>query len=150
MSARVAVRAIIVDGDKLFCVRHKAYGGKPEKAYWCTPGGGLEDNESLNQTVEREVMEEVGVRAKVGNLLYIQQYTSKDDGHEHLEFFFHVTNTEDFKNIDSKSASHHDIEIGEFGFIDRGGKKEIKPKFLGTEDIQAYIKAKDPTKIFNY
>ncbi|MCA9343163.1 NUDIX hydrolase [Candidatus Saccharibacteria bacterium] len=150
MSRRIAVRAVVVHDDKLFCVRHKAYAGMAERTYWCAPGGGVDEGEELIQALEREIIEEVGIKPKVGNLLYIQQYTDQENGREQLEFFFHVTNTSDFLVVDAQEASHHDIEIEEFDFIGKNDKKKILPKFLLEEDTQAHINSNSPTKIFNY
>lgn len=150
MSRRVAVRAIVMDGDKLFCVRHKAYAGMAERTFWCTPGGGVDEGEELKEALKREIVEEVGIKPEVGNLLYIQQFTDKEKGQKQLEFFFHVTNTPDFLAVDAQTASHYDIEIEEFDFIGKSENKEILPKFLLEEDIQAHIKSNSPTKIFTY
>lgn len=148
MGRRLAVRAIIVDETgKLFCVRLKAYGGKAERTFWCTPGGGMDDNESLEDALKREMIEEVNVAPEIGKLLYIQQFTF--EGEEQFEFFFEVTNVEDYQDIDASLASHAEEEIAEHGFVDPK-TTHILPKFLTEQDIQADIKSSQPTKIFTY
>ena len=42
--------------------------------YFLLPGGGQHNGESLVSTVERECMEEAGVKIEVGDVLYIRDY----------------------------------------------------------------------------
>lgn len=111
------------------------------------PGGGIDQGESLETALDREMREETGIAPVIGNLLYIQQYVS--EGQEQLEFFFHVKNTEDYLQIDLSVASHAAIEIGDIEFIDPA-MSDIMPVFLKTEDIARQISSSLPTKIFSY
>ena len=149
MSRRVAVRAIILDDDgKLFCVRiHDKHTKKPQE-HWALPGGGVDVAEPLIPALHREMIEETNVAPKIGELLYIQQYPDRHLG-EQIEFFFHVTNADDYKDIDLAGASHAADEIVEHGFVD---PKEVYvlPKLLAEENIAEHISSKQPTKIFSY
>jgi ADP-ribose pyrophosphatase YjhB (NUDIX family) len=148
MSQRIAVRGIVLDEDGgLFCVKLKAYDGKPARKFWVIPGGGVTDQESLEAALHREMIEETGIAPVIGNLLYVQQYSF--EGNEQLEFFFHITNTADYKNIDISTASHAAEEIDQFGFVDPE-TTHILPEFLTTEPIGSHISANGPTKIFTY
>jgi hypothetical protein len=64
--------------------------------------------------------------------LYMQQFIHDDI--EQMEFFFHVTNAEDFLHIDLASASHGAIEIEQAAFIDPA-TNVVLPKFLTTEPV---------------
>ena len=136
---------------KLLCARLKPYKGSLRDEagtdYWCLPGGGLEDGESLLAGVEREMVEETGIKPIVGGLLYIQQFTH--DGIEYLEFFFHITNSQDYLNIDLTKTTHGMEEIAEIGFIDPAALY-VLPKFLGTEAIFDHAASNIPPKIFSY
>src|ERR1700730_11066364 len=99
MSRRITVRGIIVSDHKLFCVRLTNYREKQAPDYWCVPGGGLENGESILSGLDREMTEELGVKPVVGKLLYVQQYKdAKSD--EQLEFFFHIENAKDYFQVD--------------------------------------------------
>jgi 8-oxo-dGTP pyrophosphatase MutT (NUDIX family) len=136
ISMNISVRAICVKDGKLFCVKNTAYiTGKPSE-FWCVPGGGVDDNEDLVTALKREIKEELGIEAKVGNLLYIQEYFDKRTQKIYLEFFYHVTNTDDFTDIDLTKTTHGVEEIAEFGFID-ASKEFVLPKFLNTESFNS-------------
>lgn len=146
---RLAVRGIVFIDGTLLCVRLKQYAGKATNDgldYWCTPGGGLDVGEPIVPALEREFIEETGVKPNIGNLLYIQQF--QHNNWEHVEFFFHVTNPHDFKQIDLVATTHGSIEIAEIEFIDPR-EHTILPAFLTKEDIGADV-ARGTTKFFNY
>lgn len=149
MNRRVAVRAIIIDNGKLLAVRLKPYGGTGAgiaSDQWCTVGGGVDAGEPLIPALEREVLEETGIMPKVGNLLFVQQFLHKET--EQMEFFFHVSNTEDFKNIDLAKTSHGVEEIAEIDFIATAESK-LLPKFLTHIDFNNF-NTTIPTQFFNY
>lgn len=149
MQRRISVRGVIVDDSgKLFCVKLTAHANKSEALdYWCIPGGGLDEGEALLSCLHREMIEETGIAPDVGALLYIQQYF--DSGKEHLEFFFHVKNADDYKNIDFSATSHGEEEIAEADFVDVNSSY-ILPEFFTKENIVEHIRTNQPTKFFDY
>ncbi len=106
----VRSRAIIVHEGKLLIVKHT-----PGSDYYALPGGHLEPNETPAQCCEREILEELGVTPKLGRLLYVHTFKSKevDDA---LEFFFEVTNGKDFLNLGGLERSHA-YELAEIRWI---------------------------------
>jgi 8-oxo-dGTP pyrophosphatase MutT (NUDIX family) len=142
---------MIFDEDgKLFCVRLKKYVGKStgsDNDYWCLPGGGVDPGEALLPALSREIVEELGIDPEIGALLYIQQFLH--DGTEHIEFFFHVTNYEDFSSVDIGASSHGAIEIETAAFINPA-TTNAKPLFLQTEPIAAHAASAGPAKLFAY
>ena len=66
MEKRVSARAIIVnDNEVLTMFRRKKKDDGSFKEYYVMPGGGVEDGESLEQTVIRELKEEYNVDIKI-------------------------------------------------------------------------------------
>lgn len=140
-SRRVCVRGIIYKDGELFCQELKNKDGTG-RGFWCVPGGGLESGESLIEGLQREMIEETGVKATIGKLLFVQQYsegkpTGDYEAHEFLEFFFHIENAADYETID-EHASHFEAEILNYGFVDPK-TSNVLPKFLQTIDIEGYI-----------
>lgn len=145
MHLRVAVRGIIILENKIFCVRLKPYRHKESSTYWCTPGGGVEAGQALIPALERELVEELGVTPQVGKLLYVQQFTYKEQ--EQLEFFFQIENPEDYLHIDLRKTSHGNDEIAEYGFKDPG-TLQLLPQFLSNAKFDEATLSR--TQIFNY
>lgn len=147
MSRRIAVRGIIVHDNKLLCFKLRNHDGSVTD-FWSVPGGGLDDNESLTDGVERELLEETGVKPIVGNLLFVQQFKKNDPRYnEEIEFFFHIKNPTDFLDIDLSKTTHGEVEVNKFDFIDPS-KNYVLPKFLTTEPLNFGITR--ATKVFNY
>ena len=149
MNRRISVRGIALHDGKLLCVKNKVGKNSQEPIikFWCLPGGGLEEGEALLDGITREMVEETGVKPRIGNLLYIQQFVFNDK--EYLEFFFHITNGSDYTSIDLANTTHGLKEIEEIGFIDPS-KVPILPKFLGTEPLEEHAAKNEPAKVISY
>lgn len=145
LERRVTVRGIIIKDGKLFAQKLK--NGDDERDYWCTPGGGLDPGESLSDGLTREIIEETGVAPHIGKLLFIQQYA--DLHKEFLEFFFHITNPEDFHTIDLESTTHGLIEVARCEFIDPT-TENILPAFLQKQNIPKILSDPLPVIIQSY
>lgn len=61
---------------------HQTYSG-----FWEFPGGKLEENESYEECVKREVFEEVGIIAQELEFIEKKDYINKHDIHVFLEFY---------------------------------------------------------------
>lgn len=57
------------------------------KPYWDIPGGYLEPGESPRSACEREIFEELGIRARVGGLLAVDWAPHPDEGDKLLFIF---------------------------------------------------------------
>ena len=145
MNRRVTVRAIIHKNGTLFALKQIKHGKVNE--FWSTPGGGLDPMESLKDGLTRELVEETGVKPVVGSLLFVQQY-KESETEEQLEFFYHVTNANDYENIDLTATTHGEIEISEYGFINPKTDL-ILPRFLGTVDLEQSVNTSQ-VKTFTY
>jgi ADP-ribose pyrophosphatase YjhB (NUDIX family) len=148
MIRRVTVRGIVLHEGKLLCVRLKPYKNhlRRDNSYWCLPGGGLDDGESLIAGIQREMVEETGVEPVVGKLLYVQQFAYEDK--DFLEFFFHIENSTDYLNIDLTKTTHGLKEIEEIGFVDPAST-HILPEFLKTETLDELSVSDLATKVIS-
>ena len=78
--ARIRAVAILIRGDKILLI-HRTKNGKE---FWVFPGGGVEDDEKIEDAVVREVEEEGGIKCGIVKLLYTHVYP--DVGHK--QFFY--------------------------------------------------------------
>lgn len=141
---RINVRGIIFKDGKLLAQQLTPGSDGKVRDYWCTPGGGINDGESLHDGLHREMIEETGIAPKIGKLLFIQQF--HDGEKEQLEFFFHIENPKDYEAIDLATTSHGLAEITRVDFIDPT-TTNILPAFLRTLDVQSYINETLPVRI---
>ena len=106
-------RAIIVENGKLLTFKRN----KDHKIYWVLPGGGVEEGETIEQTLKRECMEELGVDVEVQEKLFEYVYAHEKFGPQHEDFY------------------HCVITGGELG---TGNGPEYQPNsgYEGTREIQ--------------
>lgn len=143
---RVGVRAIIFKDGKILAVKHKRKDGTPAD-FWAIPGGGIDPGESLETCLRREVQEELGIEAKPGRLLFVQQFKStRKDRDEELEFFFLAENPDDFAAVDFSKTTHGASELAECEFIDPSNEV-VLPEFIGKIDLQKYVTEPQPVLI---
>jgi ADP-ribose pyrophosphatase YjhB (NUDIX family) len=110
ISFAVTCRAIIVDQGELFIAKHD-----PRNPHYALPGGKLEVGETLTACVAREIFEELGVKPRVGNLLFVNDWV--DNRNHQVEFFFWINNTADFRRA-SITSSSHGFELVDTKFAD--------------------------------
>lgn len=72
-------------------VKKKENSNAPYGEYYVFPGGGLEENETLEEGVKREVLEEFGIEVEVKEKLYFRQIGEELD--EYLFWCKYVSGT---------------------------------------------------------
>lgn len=83
MKKRVSSRGIIIDNDCVYLMfRRRIKDDGTIKEYYSIPGGGVEDNETLEDAVIREIKEEFSVDIKIDG------YLGKDEGDDSIAHFF--------------------------------------------------------------
>ncbi len=88
---RNSAKAIVIRDDLLLVIVHH----DGEGDWYSLPGGGQEPGETLTDALQRECMEELGVRVEIGPLRYIREYIganhefSREDADSHqIDFMF--------------------------------------------------------------
>ncbi|MBR3249683.1 MAG: NUDIX domain-containing protein [Clostridia bacterium] len=85
---RIRVAAILPMNDGLAFMHRTEVKNHPIGDYYTFPGGGLEENETLEEGVKREIQEEFGIEVEVQELLY---QTSNSNNSRNIlteEYFF--------------------------------------------------------------
>ena len=81
---RIRVAGIIkINGGYAFMHRKNVIKRKDVREYYTFPGGGLEENETLEEGVKREIKEEFGINVKVIKKLY-EMYSEKFNQREYF------------------------------------------------------------------
>lgn len=84
MSKRISSRGIIIDDDSVIAMfRRRIKDDGTVKEYYVIPGGGIEEGETLQENVIRELKEEFGVDVKVLGFL------GTDESEDSIANFFH-------------------------------------------------------------
>lgn len=83
MNKRVSSRGIIIENDYVYLMfRRRIKENGEMKEYYVIPGGGINENETLEENVKREVKEEFLVDVKING------YIGKDESEETIANFF--------------------------------------------------------------
>lgn len=110
---RNAVRALILRDDKILLLRKEGY---EDGERYALPGGGQDIGETLEQTLHRECMEEIGARVEIHDLVYVADYFKPRDTYprstRHLvEFLFACTVADDYVPINGPHPDKHQVEV---------------------------------------
>lgn len=83
MKKRVSSRGIIIERDYVYVMfRRKIKDDGAVKEYYVIPGGGIEENETLEENVTREMKEEFSIDVRIDG------YLGKDEGEDSIAHFF--------------------------------------------------------------
>lgn len=118
---KLAARALILHNEKILLVKHKG------SSFWSLPGGKLDENEGMKQALAREIFEELGIETQVGQLRFINEFCYSGGSYS-LEFFFEITNGEDFQK--KLEGSHTEAELEDVAWFSIKNLPEIMPQFL--------------------
>jgi ADP-ribose pyrophosphatase YjhB (NUDIX family) len=118
---KVRCRAIILDEDELLLVKNSRGSN-----YYALPGGHLDSGESPCEAIQRELLEELGVEADVGRLLYVYSFIDIE-GQSSIEFLFEIKNGSDFRSHESHVKTHAH-ELSEVRWIGKNEEVHMLPK----------------------
>jgi len=79
---KVAAHALIVNEEGKYLIAHRSFTNDHEPDKWDLFGGTVEDKETLEETLERELDEEAAIRVKILRLIHGYDYMSGEFRHQ--------------------------------------------------------------------
>ena len=79
---RVRVTGVVIEGDKILLLNQDTDSGRS----WSLPGGKVEERETLEGALIREMREETGADVEVAGLLYVCDYFTDTSHVIHITF----------------------------------------------------------------
>lgn len=74
-------RAVIVENEKILLVSR-------DRSFWVIPGGMAEKDENIEECIEREIYEELGLSIRILNLFYVSEFEDSKFKNKKIELFF--------------------------------------------------------------
>lgn len=87
---KIRITAVVLRNDNILLVEQNVDNARD----WSLPGGGLEEGETLEDGIVRELIEETGITVKVKELLYLCDYIRNDRHVVHMTFLAEAPNYE--------------------------------------------------------
>lgn len=136
----IRVRGVILHDEEMLIVK------MPHNDFFCLPGGKLDFGEDIKECLEREIIEELGVKPEIGRLLFSNTFIEKNNN-QSLEFIFEITNGKDYLDLENIERTHK-FELEDICWIKRDGSINILPITINKyfrngeilSDITRYIK----------
>ncbi|WP_036816853.1 NUDIX domain-containing protein [Photobacterium sanctipauli] len=123
MKPRLSIRAVIYHDDTILLCKHQ-----DERGFWyITPGGGVEHGETLEEAFHRELKEELGAKATMGDVICIRDLISDraptpylPDNFHQVEIFVSATEVEFYEkasNLDPDQIGYEWVPVDKLNDI---------------------------------
>jgi 8-oxo-dGTP pyrophosphatase MutT (NUDIX family) len=135
MSKRIRCRAIIFVDDKIVSMYREREG----RIFYTFPGGGMEENESEEICVKREVMEEFGIVVEPRKIIYECNFNNLNQCYivcDWVDGEVHVTDGEEYDRM-TEENQYYPTTID----VDRLAEYDFRPHEIRDElikDLKAY------------
>jgi len=106
MGRTVRCQAVVLKGDKILVLRQ--YNHKRSEEYWMLPGGGLEEKETEEECIRRELKEETNLDIEIKMRLFDDSGPGKDVYKRYVTFLCTPVVTS-FERVGSENAGHREI-----------------------------------------
>lgn len=147
MNRIIRYQGAIIHDEKILLIRQRHY--DTGRSYWLLPGGGIEEGESEEECVRREMHEETNLHVLVERLLLDQPAESGAVYKQRKTFLCSVlsgTATPGYEPEEDAAASYGIVEVGWFDLRDENGWPALikadsisYPQLLAVQKALGYI-----------
>lgn len=127
------VRVILLDDKKRILMVKQSH---KERDVWMVPGGGVEEGETSREAGVREMLEETGLKVKMGRLIWHVEEVSEERGQRFVNFFLAEPEGGSLK-LGSDPELDEDCQVlAEVRFMSReelNGLEDLYPEYLREE-----------------
>lgn len=106
MERRVRCQGVILKDNCILVLRQ--YNHKRNEEYWLLPGGNLEEGETTEECVIREILEETNLKVKVKEILFYEDGNGKDEYKKYVTFLC-IPLQDCMEKIGQETAVHRKI-----------------------------------------
>lgn len=111
---RIAVDAVIIQDNKILLIKRLV---EPFKDYWALPGGGIDFDETAEEALQHEVIEETGLKILSSRFLNIYTDPKRDPKQVITLSYYVETEGEPHAGDDAKEYKWFDVhDLPELGF----------------------------------
>jgi len=140
---RLSARALIYRDNHLLLTKYQ-----DDRGFWyVTPGGGINKGESVSKGLQRELFEELGAKAIVGDLVAVREVTSLPVDEPYLPPNFHQVEMFFFCELESITGDASESDPGQIGF-EWVACAELETKLLFPEYFKPHFASKQFEKIY--
>lgn len=100
------VRGIILFDDNIILMKRERIKEGKKFLYYVFPGGGVEEGETLEQALHREVLEELGIKVTLLKNLYLSTYDNQINGYFLCKYLSGKFGTGEGPEFNDKSYSN--------------------------------------------
>lgn len=126
MNRIIRYQGAIVQDDQLLLIRHRVH--NTGKSYWLFPGGGIEENETEEECVEREMWEETNLRVSATYLL-LEEPSDPDGAYKRRKTFLcsmlSGTAAPGYEPEEDAAAAYGIVEVAWLDLRDESGWPEL-------------------------
>lgn len=149
----VAVDCVVFNGDKVLLIRR---GNHPFMGKWALPGGFIEEGESAEQAVRRELIEETGLKPKMIRQFGFASTPGRDPRDWNISLIFTaISDLDPISGDDAAAAEYMKVELKDNVLILNESRITLKIAlnecgdldFDATEIVEDGIMAFDHAKI---
>ncbi len=133
MAVRNVSVLILYNDLKEILLQHRAMDAKRLPNYWAFFGGGLEPGETAEQTLKREIQEELEYIVRDPKLIYAQKFTHEED--KNTKYVF-VEKFDKSQNL----IQHEGQEMGWFRFDKLDDLLIVDHDRIALEKVEKFIK----------